>query len=469
MKCISLEDSYTPYRRDVARNFARSELLPGVTHAFRGETFDRAVYKKMGNAGLLGPTLQGSSYVGYGLIAQELEFADSAYRSAFSVQSSLVMHPINEFGSEYQKRKWLPGLSQGDVVGCFGLTEPNHGSDAAGMETRAKKVSATEWVLNGSKMWITSSPIADIAIVWAKDESSGKVRGFIVDTRLEGVSCPKIEGKFSLRASVTGGIVLEDVRVSEKEALLPNIQGMKGPFSCLNSARLGIAFGVTGAARFCIETARQYVIDRSQFGRPLASNQLVQKKLADALTELSLSELAALRACQLRDKGELHSNVISLVKRNNCEKTLAIARVCRDLLGGNGIVDEYHVIRHMLNLEAVNTYEGTSDIHSLVLGKAMTNIAAFYSVVFIFPTVQKTFRRERCYSTFLPFADSKRMNTTHITLKGTVLKCQYECASARPLEPGAKSLSSKTKRRGKRPHVATTGIHACALLLRCFI
>ena len=336
----------------------------------------------MGDLGLLGPTVDGygcsgSSYVAYGLIAQELEYADSAYRSAYSVQSSLVMHPINMFGSEYQKSKWLPALAKGDLIGCFGLTEPDHGSDPAGMETNAKKVGKDEWVLNGSKLWITSSPIADVAIVWARDVDSNKVRGFIVDTSLPGVTCPKIEGKFSLRASVTGGIVLEDVRVSEKESLLPLVEGMKGPFSCLNSARLGIAFGVTGAAKACLDTARQYTLDRSQFNRPIAANQLIQKKLADALNETSMAELAAWRACSLKDQGKLHSNTISLVKRNNCGKALQVARDCRDMLGGNGIVDEYHVIRHMLNLEAVNTYEGTHDIHALVLGKAITGIAAF--------------------------------------------------------------------------------------------
>lgn len=368
--------------RDVTRQYAQKKLIPSITHSFRHEVFDKAVYKQMGSLGLLGPTIEGygcsgSSYVAYGLIAQALEYADSAFRSAFSVQSSLVMHPINIFGSEYQKEKWLPGLAQGELIGCFGLTEPNHGSDPAGMDTNARRTSDGHWILNGSKLWITSSPIADVAIVWAKDVDTNKVRGFIVDLKLPGVSCPKIEGKFSLRASVTGGIVLEDVRVSEKEALLPKIEGMKGPFSCLNSARLGIAFGVTGAARACLENARQYTLERQQFKRPLASNQLVQKKLADALTEISLGELAALRACQMRDQRVLHSNTISLVKRNNCGKALQIARECRDMLGGNGIVDEYHIIRHMLNLEAVNTYEGTHDIHALVLGRAITGVPAF--------------------------------------------------------------------------------------------
>lgn len=367
--------------RDVTRAFAKTELLPKVTESFRHETFDRAIYKQMGELGLLGPTIEGygcsgSSYVAYGLIARELEYADSAYRSAYSVQSSLVMHPIYLFGSDYQKSKWLPGLASGDLVGCFGLTEPDHGSDPAGMETHAKKV-GDEWVLNGSKLWITSSPVADVAIVWAKDVDSQKIKGFIVDTSLPGVSCPKIEGKMSLRASVTGGIVLEDVRVSEKEALLPLAEGMKGPFSCLNSARLGIAFGVTGAASACLDAAREYTMERRQFNKPIAANQLIQKKLADALTEISIAELAALRACQLRDAGELHSNTISLVKRNNCGKALQVARECRDMLGGNGIVDEYHIVRHMLNLEAVNTYEGTHDIHALILGRAITGLSAF--------------------------------------------------------------------------------------------
>jgi glutaryl-CoA dehydrogenase len=287
------------------------------------------------------------------------------------------MHPINIFGSEYQKSKWLPGLATGDLVGCFGLTEPDHGSDPAGMETNARRDSNGNWILNGSKLWITSSPIADVAIVWAKDMDTKKIRGFIVDTSLPGVTCPAIEGKFSLRASITGGIVLEDVVVSEKESLLPLAQGMKGPFSCLNSARLGIAFGVTGAARACLDSARQYTLDRRQFGKPIASNQLIQKKIADALTDISLAELGAFRACQLRDAGKLHSNVISMVKRNNCGKALAVARECRDMLGGNGIIDEYHIIRHMLNLEAVNTYEGTHDIHALILGRAVTGLSAF--------------------------------------------------------------------------------------------
>jgi len=336
----------------------------------------------MGDLGILGPTISGygcsgTSYVAYGLIAAELEHVDSAYRSAYSVQSSLVMHPINIFGSAYQKSKWLPGLASGDLIGCFGLTEPNAGSDPAGMETNARRDSNGNWTLNGSKLWITSSPIADVAIVWARDLDSKKIRGFIVDTKLPGVTCPKIQGKFSLRASITGGIILEDVVVSEKESLLPLAEGLKGPFSCLNSARLGIAFGVMGAARACLEQARQYTLDRKQFDKPLAENQLVQKKFADALTNISYGELGAFRACQLRDQGKLHSNVISMIKRNNCGKALETARDCRDVLGGNGIVDEYHVIRHMLNLEAVNTYEGTHDIHALILGRAVTGLSAF--------------------------------------------------------------------------------------------
>ena len=372
----------TTCSRDSTRLFAQKTLLPRVTENFRHERFDKSVYKEMGSLGILGPTITGygcpgASYVAYGLIASELEHVDSAYRSAFSVQSSLVMHPINIFGSEYQKSKWLPGLATGDIIGCFGLTEPDHGSDPAGMETTARKDSAGNWILNGSKLWITSSPIADVAIVWAKDTSTKKVRGFIVDTKLPGVSCPAIDGKFSLRASITGGIVLEDVVVSEKESLLPLVEGMKGPFSCLNSARLGIAFGVMGAARACLEQARTYTMDRHQFNKPIAANQMIQKKLSDALTDISLGELAAFRACQLRDEGKLHSNVISMIKRNNCGKALAIARECRDMLGGNGIIDEYHVIRHMLNLEAVNTYEGTHDIHALIVGRSITGLSAF--------------------------------------------------------------------------------------------
>ena len=369
--------------RDISRAFARTELLPGVTKAFRNELFHRETYLKMGEVGLLGPMIEGygcmgSTYVAYGLIARELEYVDSAYRSAYSVQSSLVMHPINIFGSEYQKSRWLPGLAKGEIIGCFGLTEPNHGSDPAGMDTTARQVKGSdEWVLNGSKLWITSSPIADLAVVWAKDVDTQRVRGFLVETSSAGVTCPKIEGKMSLRASTTGSILLDEVIVKEKESLLPLADGMKGPFSCLNSARLGIAFGVVGAARACLDKAVEYTMQRHQFDKPLAANQLVQKKLADALSEISLMELASLRACQLRDAGQLHSNVVSLIKRNNCGKALTIARECRDMLGGNGIIDEYDVIRHSLNLEAVNTYEGTHDIHALILGKAITGISAF--------------------------------------------------------------------------------------------
>jgi glutaryl-CoA dehydrogenase len=367
--------------RDTTRQFCQQELMPKITHAFRDEKFDISLYRRMGELGILGPTIQGydcpgATYVSYGLIAAELERVDSAYRSAYSVQSSLVMHPINAFGTDCQKSKWLPRLASGEVIGCFGLTEPNHGSDPSSMETTAR-LDGSNWILNGAKTWITSSPIAHVAIVWAKDTADGTIRGFIVDTSLSGVSCPKIDGKFSLRASITGGIVLEDVVVSDKESLLPGVQGLKGPFSCLNSARLGIAFGVTGAARACLVKATEYALERNQFGKPIAANQLVQKKLADALTEVSLGELAALRACQLKDQGNLSPSLISLVKRNNCGKSLDIARQCRDILGGNGIVDEYHVIRHMLNLEAVNTYEGTHDIHGLILGRVITGISAF--------------------------------------------------------------------------------------------
>jgi len=369
--------------RDSTREFAQTRLMPKVVAAFRTEKSDPTLIKQMGSAGLLGPTLHGFgcagvNYVAYGLMARELERVDSGYRSAFSVQSSLVMHPIIAFGSPAQKERWLPGLAAGDIIGCFGLTEPNHGSDPGGMETLARRTSSG-WVLSGSKIWITNSPIADLCVIWAKCEegkSKRVVRGFLVPTNLPGVSCPKIEGKFSLRASPTGMIILENVELTD-ENVLPGVEGLQGAFSCLNSARLGIAWGVIGAAEACVETTRQYLLDRSQFGRPLAANQLVQKKLADAVTEISLALTAVHKATKLKDAGELHPNVISMLKRNSCMKALTVARECRDMLGGNGVVDEYHVIRHMLNLEAVNTYEGTSDIHALILGKAITGIDAF--------------------------------------------------------------------------------------------
>ena len=369
--------------RDSTRQFAQSRLLPKVVQAFRTEKYDPTLIRQMGEAGLLGPTIQGYgcagvSYVAYGLMARELEKVDSGYRSAFSVQSSLVMHPINQFGSQEQKDKWLPKLATGELIGCFGLTEPNHGSDPSGMETTAQKTSGG-WVLNGSKNWITNSPIADVCVVWARcDEGNPKrvVRGFLVPTKTKGVFCPKIEGKFSLRASPTGMIMLDNVELDDSY-VLPGVVGLQGAFSCLNSARLGIAWGALGAAENCVDITRQYLLDRKQFGKPLAANQLLQKKLADAVTEISLALSAVHRATQLRDEELLHPNVISMLKRNSCGKSLAIARECRDMLGGNGIVDEYHVIRHVLNLEAVNTYEGTHDIHALILGKAITGIDAF--------------------------------------------------------------------------------------------
>jgi len=366
--------------KDMSRQFAEAELMPIVTNAFRHETFDKGLFKAMGSAGLLGPFIDGYGCAGasptaYGLIACEVERVDSAYRSTMSVQSSLVMHPINTFGSEEQKERFLPKLATGELVGCFGLTEPDHGSDPSGMVTRAVD-KGDHYVLSGSKNWITNSPIADLCLVWAKTDTDGKVRGFLVERGMEGLSTPKIDGKFSLRASPTGMIMLDEVKIP-KENVLPKVTGMRGPFACLNSARLGIAWGAWGAAEFCLESARQYTMDRKQFGRPLASNQLIQFKMANALTEITLGLNAVLQATRMKEAGELHSNVISMMKRNSCSKALAIARECRDMLGGNGIVDEYHVIRHVCNLEAVNTYEGTADIHSLVLGRALTGLPAF--------------------------------------------------------------------------------------------
>eukprot|EP00931_Biecheleriopsis_adriatica_P085372 TRINITY_DN5976_c0_g1_i1.p1 TRINITY_DN5976_c0_g1~~TRINITY_DN5976_c0_g1_i1.p1 ORF type:complete len:483 (+),score=115.33 TRINITY_DN5976_c0_g1_i1:71-1450(+) len=366
--------------KDMSRQFAEAELMPIVTNAFRHETFDKGLFKAMGSAGLLGPFIDGYGCAGasptaYGLIAREVERVDSAYRSTMSVQSSLVMHPINTFGSEEQKERFLPKLATGEMVGCFGLTEPDHGSDPSGMVTRAVD-KGDHYVLSGAKNWITNSPIADLCLVWAKTDTDGKVRGFLVERGMEGLSTPKIDGKFSLRASPTGMIMLDEVKIP-KENVLPKVTGMRGPFACLNSARLGIAWGAWGAAEFCLESARQYTMDRKQFGRPLASNQLIQFKMANALTEITLGLNAVLQATRMKEAGELHSNVISMMKRNSCSKALAIARECRDMLGGNGIVDEYHVIRHVCNLEAVNTYEGTADIHSLVLGRALTGLPAF--------------------------------------------------------------------------------------------
>merc|ERR1712025_1348979 len=361
--------------RDVFREYCQEKLMPRVTLANRNETFDRDIMSEMGDLGVLGPTIQGYgcpgvSYVSYGLIAREVERVDSAYRSAMSVQSSLVMYPIYDFGSEEQKQKYLPSLAKGEKVGCFGLTEPNHGSDPAGMETRAKYVPSDKvFILNGSKNWITNSPIADVFVVWAKNEAEGgKIRGFILEKGMKGLSAPKIEGKESLKASVTGMIFMDDVVVPE-ENMLPKVHGLRGPFSCLNNARYGIAWGSLGAAEFCVDQARNYTMDRKQFGRPLAANQLIQKKLADAVTEISLGLQSCLQLGRLKEEGKLVPEMISILKRNNCGKSLAIARECRDMLGGNGISDEYHIIRHVMNLEAVNTYEGTHDIHALIVGR----------------------------------------------------------------------------------------------------
>src|SRR5579885_1227961 len=365
--------------RDSARAFCNAQVRPRVREAFRHETFDRAIMTEMGEAGLLGITLPeqygGASmnYVSYGLVAREVERVDSGYRSAMSVQNSLVMHPIFAYGTEEQRRKYLPKLASGEFVGCFGLTEPDHGSDPGGMKTRAVKEQGG-YRLNGAKMWITNSPIADVAVVWAKLDD--KIRGFVVERGTKGFSTPKIEGKFSLRASVTGEIVLQDCLLPEAN-LLPNVQGLSGPFGCLNRARYGIAWGAMGAAEFCWHAARQYTLDRKQFGRPLAANQLIQKKLADMQTEIALGLQGALRLGRLMDQHKAAPAAISLMKRNNCGKALAIAREARDMHGGNGISDEFGVIRHVLNLEAVNTYEGTHDVHALILGRAQTGIQAF--------------------------------------------------------------------------------------------
>jgi len=365
--------------RDSARAYAQDKLMPRVLQAHRQEHFDREIMREMGGLGLLGSTLQGYGCAGvnhvcYGLIAREIERVDSSYRSALSVQSSLVMYPIYAYGSEAQRQKYLPGLATGELVGCFGLTEPGYGSDAGGMITRARKVQGG-WLLKGAKMWITNSPIADVFVVWAKDEQD-VIRGFILENGMKGLSAPKIQGKFSLRISTTGEIVMEDVLVPE-DNLLPGVSGLKGPFGCLNKARYGIAWGAMGAAESCWHSARQYTLDRVAFGRPLAANQLVQLKLANMQTEITLALQAALRVGRLIDEGRAAPEMISLVKRNSCGKALDIARVARDMHGGNGISDEYHVVRHMINLEAVNTYEGTHDVHALILGRAMTGIQAF--------------------------------------------------------------------------------------------
>jgi len=370
---------------DAAHDFCQEKWQTRVLMAARHEKFDREIMNEFGSMGFLGSTIDGYgcaglNYVSYGLVAREVERVDSGYRSAMSVQSSLVMYPIHEYGSEAQRQKYLPKLATGEWVGCFGLTEPNHGSDPASMITRAKPVDGG-FIMKGAKMWITNSPIADVFVVWAKLEGEGDgqsaIRGFILEKGMKGLTAPKIEGKMSLRASITGEIVMDDVFVPE-ENMLPNVSGLKGPFGCLNKARYGIAWGVMGAAEDCWHRARRYTMDRVQFGRPLAQNQLIQKKLADMQTEIALGLQACLRVGRLMDEGQAVPEMISLIKRNNCGKALDIARLSRDMHGGNGIHDEYHVIRHMINLETVNTYEGTHDVHALILGRAITGLQAFY-------------------------------------------------------------------------------------------
>ena len=368
--------------RDTAESYAQEKLQPRVTQAYLEEDFDREILREMGGLGLLGATIPheyggaGLGYVSYGLIARAVERVDSGYRSAMSVQSSLVMYPIFAYGSEEQRRKYLPGLATGELVGCFGLTEPDAGSDPGGMRTRAEKIDGG-YRLTGSKMWITNSPIADVFVVWAKsDAHGGKIRGFVLEKGAKGLSAPKIKEKLSLRASITGEIVMDGVEIGE-DALLPNAEGLRGPFGCLNRARYGIGWGSMGAAEACYAAARQYTLDRKQFGRPLASNQLVQLKLANMITEITLGLQAALRVGRRLEAGELIPETISLIKRNNCGKALEIARVARDMHGGNGISAEFQVIRHALNLETVNTYEGTHDVHALIMGRAITGISAF--------------------------------------------------------------------------------------------
>jgi glutaryl-CoA dehydrogenase len=385
---LLLDDQLTEEERmvrDAARAYSQDKLQPRVLAAFRHEKTDPYIFREMGELGLLGPTLPpeygcpGLNYVSYGLIAREVERVDSGYRSMMSVQSSLVMLPIYEFGTEEQRQKYLPKLATGEFIGCFGLTEPNHGSDPASMETRAKVVPGG-YEITGAKMWISNSPFADVFVVWAKcqgGDHDGRIKGFILEKGMKGLSAPAIHGKFGLRASLTGEIVMDQVFVPES-GLLPNVEGLKGPFTCLNSARFGIAWGALGAAEFCWHMARQYTMDRKQFGRPLAANQLIQKKLADMQTEITLGLQGCLRLGRMKDEGTAAVEITSIMKRNSCGKSLDIARVARDMLGGNGISDEYGVIRHMVNLEVVNTYEGTHDVHALILGRAQTGIQAFY-------------------------------------------------------------------------------------------
>ncbi|MCA3438970.1 MAG: acyl-CoA dehydrogenase [Rhodobacter sp.] len=369
--------------RDAARSFAQEKLQPRVVAAYREEKTDPAIFAEMGEMGLLGATVPehygglGASYVAYGLIAREVEGVDSGYRSMMSVQSSLVMYPIHAYGTEEQRLKYLPGLAAGRLIGCFGLTEPDAGSDPAGMKTVAKKT-ATGYRLTGAKMWISNSPIADVFVIWAKSEAhGGKIRGFVLEKGMKGLSAPKIGGKLSLRASITGEIVMQDVEVGE-DALLPNVEGLKGPFGCLNRARYGISWGVMGAAEFCWHAARQYGLDRRQFGRPLAQTQLFQLKLANMMTEITLGLQGSLRIGRLMDEGRAAPEMISLMKRNNCGKALDVARMARDMHGGNGISEDFQIMRHMVNLETVNTYEGTHDVHALILGRAQTGLQAFF-------------------------------------------------------------------------------------------
>ncbi len=383
---LRLEDQLTEDERmlrDAAHTFAQNTLQPKVTEAYREATVDPGIFKEMGDAGLLGITIPeeygglGAGYVTYGLVAREIERVDSGYRSMMSVQSSLVMYPIHAYGSDAQRKKYLPGLAAGTLIGCFGLTEPDAGSDPAGMKTTAKKT-ANGYVLNGSKMWISNAPIADVFVVWAKsEEHGGKIRGFVLDKGAKGLSAPKVGGKLSLRASVTGEIVMDNVEVGD-DALLPGVQGLKGPFGCLNRARYGIAWGVMGAAEACWHAARQYGLDRKQFNKPLAQTQLFQKKLADMQTEITLGTQSALQLGRLMDSGTAAPEMISLMKRNNCGKALDIARASRDMHGGNGISEDFQIMRHMVNLETVNTYEGTHDVHALILGRAQTGLQAFF-------------------------------------------------------------------------------------------
>ena len=365
--------------KELAHNFSRDILQPNIVSSFRNEQFDKNIIKEMGNIGLLGPTITGYNcagvnYISYGLIMREIERIDSGYRSCASVQSSLVMYPIDKFGTQEQKDRFLPDLAKGNLIGCFGLTEPDHGSDPSGMKTKAT-LKGDHYILNGSKNWITNSPIADLFVIWAKDDG-GTIRGFLLEKNMPGLSSPKINGKFSLRASNTGMIFMDNV-VVPKENLLPLTRGLKSPFMCLNNARYGIAWGVLGAAEDCYLRAREYTLDRKQFNKSLASNQLIQIKLTDMLAEITLGLQSVLRVGRMIDNGEMIPENISIIKRNNCLKSLNVARTARDILGGNGISDEYHIIRHMLNLEAVNTYEGTSDIHGLIIGRGITNLTSF--------------------------------------------------------------------------------------------